>query len=46
MRFGAGDFRWLSAVVATQAKQWLDIGAKTLLDSHLARRRAALRPAG
>ena len=46
MRFGAGDFWWLSAVVATQAKQWLDIGAKTLLDSHLARRRAALRPAG
>jgi hypothetical protein len=33
-------------VVVTQAKQWLDMGTKTLLDSHLARQRAALRPAG
>jgi hypothetical protein len=32
MRFGAGDFRRLSAVMAAQAKQWLDIGVKTLLD--------------
>src|SRR5438105_15526459 len=32
MRFVAGDFARLSAVVATQAKQWLDTGAKTLLD--------------
>src|SRR5205823_3983114 len=32
MRFVAGDFRSLSAVVATQAKQWLDTGANTLLD--------------
>jgi hypothetical protein len=46
MRFVAGDFRRLSAVVATQAKQWIDIGTKTPLDSHLARQRAALRPAG
>jgi predicted dehydrogenase len=28
----AGDFSRLSAVVATQAKQWLDTGTKTLLD--------------
>jgi predicted dehydrogenase len=32
MRFVAGDFRRLSAVVATQAKQWLDTGTNTLLD--------------
>jgi predicted dehydrogenase len=32
MRFVAGDFRQLSAVVATQAKQWLDTGTGTLLD--------------
>lgn len=32
MRFVAGDFSRLSAVVATQAKQWLDTGAKTLVD--------------
>jgi predicted dehydrogenase len=32
MRFVAGDFAGLSAVVATQAKQWLDTGTKTLLD--------------
>src|SRR5215472_15691928 len=32
MRFVAGDFARLSAVVATQAKQWLDTGANTLLD--------------
>jgi len=32
MRFAAGDFARLSAVVATQAKQWLDTGANTLLD--------------
>ncbi len=32
MRFVVGDFRRLSAVVATQAKQWLDTGANTLLD--------------
>lgn len=32
MRFVAGDFDRLSAVVATQAKQWLDTGANTLLD--------------
>jgi len=32
MRFVAGDFRRLSAVVATQAKQWLDTGTKTLVD--------------
>jgi predicted dehydrogenase len=32
MRFVAGDFRRLSAVVATEAKQWLDTGSKTLLD--------------
>jgi predicted dehydrogenase len=32
MRFVAGDFRYLSAVVATQAKQWLDTGSNTLLD--------------
>src|SRR6266702_917638 len=33
MRFVAGsDFRRLSAVVATQAKQWLDTGNNTLLD--------------
>ncbi len=32
MRFVSGDFRRLSAVVATQAKQWLDTGTNTLLD--------------
>jgi predicted dehydrogenase len=32
MRFVAGDFSRLSAVVATQAKQWLDIGTNTWLD--------------
>ena len=32
MRFVAGDFARLSAVVTTQAKQWLDTGANTLLD--------------
>ena len=32
MRFVVGDFGRLSAVVATQAKQWLDTGANTLLD--------------
>ena len=32
MRFVAGDFLRLSAVVATQAKQWLDTGTGTWLD--------------
>jgi predicted dehydrogenase len=32
MRFVVGDFDRLSAVVATQAKQWLDTGSNTLLD--------------
>src|ERR1700720_2367238 len=32
MRFVSGDFRRLSAVVSTQAKQWLDTGTNTLLD--------------
>jgi predicted dehydrogenase len=32
MRFVTCDFRRLSAVVATQAKQWLDTGANTWLD--------------
>src|SRR5271154_6566056 len=32
MRFVAGDFGRLSAVVATEAKQWLDTGANTWLD--------------
>jgi predicted dehydrogenase len=32
MRFITGDFARLSAVVATQAKQWLDTGTNTLLD--------------
>lgn len=32
MRFVTGDFRRLSAVVATQTKQWLDTGTNTLLD--------------
>jgi predicted dehydrogenase len=32
MRFVAGDFASLSAVVATQAKQWLDTGTNTWLD--------------
>ncbi|MSP02467.1 MAG: Gfo/Idh/MocA family oxidoreductase [Acetobacteraceae bacterium] len=32
MRFVAGDVGRLSAVVATQAKQWLDTGTGTLLD--------------
>ena len=32
MRFVTGDFRRLSAVVATQAKQWLDTGTNTWLN--------------
>jgi predicted dehydrogenase len=32
MRFVAGDFSRLSAVVATQAKQWLDTDTNTFLD--------------
>jgi predicted dehydrogenase len=32
MRFVTGDFRRLSAVVATQAKQWRDAGTNRLLD--------------
>jgi len=32
MRLVTGDFSRLSAVVATQAKQWLDTGTNTLLD--------------
>ena len=32
MRFVAGDFARLSAVVTTQAKQWLDTGTKEWLD--------------
>src|ERR1700726_5211553 len=32
MRFVTGDFSRLSALVATQAKQWLDTGTNTLLD--------------
>jgi predicted dehydrogenase len=32
MRFVVGDFSRLSAVVATQAKQWLDTGTNTWLD--------------
>src|SRR5580700_10556040 len=32
MRFVVGDFTGLSAVVATQAKQWLDTGTNTFLD--------------
>jgi predicted dehydrogenase len=32
MRFVTGDFRRLSAVVATEAKQWLDTGTNTWLD--------------
>jgi predicted dehydrogenase len=32
MRFVTGDFARLSAVVATQAKQWLDTGSKTPVD--------------
>jgi predicted dehydrogenase len=32
MRFVTGDFRSLSAVVSTQAKQWLDTGTNTWLD--------------
>jgi predicted dehydrogenase len=32
MRFVTGDFGRLSAVVATQVKQWLDTGTNTLLD--------------
>jgi predicted dehydrogenase len=32
MRFVTGDFSRLSAVVATQAKQWLDTGADTPVD--------------
>jgi predicted dehydrogenase len=32
MRFVTGDFARLSAVIATQAKQWLDTGTDTWLD--------------
>ncbi len=32
MRFAVGDFASLSAVVTTQAKQWLDTGTKEWLD--------------
>jgi predicted dehydrogenase len=32
MRFVVGDFSRLSAVVATQAKQWLDTGSGAMLD--------------
>jgi predicted dehydrogenase len=32
MRFVTGDFSRMSAVVATEAKQWLDTGANTWLD--------------
>ncbi|MBV9199489.1 MAG: Gfo/Idh/MocA family oxidoreductase [Alphaproteobacteria bacterium] len=32
MRFVTGDFERLSAVVATQARQWLDTGTNSLLD--------------
>jgi predicted dehydrogenase len=32
MRFVSGDFRRLSAVVATQAQQWLDTGTNTMLN--------------
>jgi predicted dehydrogenase len=32
MRFVTGDFSRLSAIVATQAKQWLDTGTNTWLD--------------
>jgi predicted dehydrogenase len=32
MRFVTGNFSRLSAVVGTQAKQWLDTGSNTLLD--------------
>jgi predicted dehydrogenase len=32
MRFVTGNFRRLAAVVATQAKQWLDTGTNTWLD--------------
>ncbi len=32
MRYVTGNFRQLSAVVATQAKQWLDTGTNTWLD--------------
>jgi predicted dehydrogenase len=32
MRFVVGDFSRLSAIVATQATQWLDTGTNTLLD--------------
>lgn len=32
MRFVTGDFERLSAVVSTQAKQWLDTGTNSLLD--------------
>jgi predicted dehydrogenase len=32
MRFVTGDFARLSAVVSTQAKQWLDTGSNTWLD--------------
>jgi len=32
MRFVTGDFARLSAVISTQAKQWLDTGSKTWVD--------------
>jgi hypothetical protein len=32
VRFVTGDFAQLFAVVATQAKQWLDTGSNTLLE--------------
>ena len=32
MRFVASDFARLSTIVVTKAKQWLDTGARTLLD--------------
>ena len=46
MRFVTGDFRRLSAVVATQAKQWLDTGSQHLARRHLARQRAGQRQVG
>ena len=45
MRFVAGDFSRLSAVVATQAKRWLDTGTGTLARCHRARQRSAQRSA-
>ncbi len=46
MRFVAGDFARLSAVVATEAKQWLDTGTQHDARRHLARQRAAQRAPG